>query len=630
QTKDGNPQLLLAQLYVRQGDQANADKICESLLKDPSLQSVRFSIAYYAEQGKDDDVDHALKVLDTMDVPPGTGEIVRGDYWQQRGDTKAALEAYRKAVEKAPENADAWYRLVGYYLRQSLGEKALQVAADAEEAIGGDERVVFFRSQAARVQQFAPSDGMRDFVLALISADPRHRKAAAEVLGVGAEALQKNLSTVDTAARLRPLADQYPRFLPLQIFVGRAYLSSGRFDDAVAIALRGMRNFPLSAEPAWLAAEALGRAGRWDESIAVARQWRHREHRNPLDADLMIAEAEIRLGKARLAADKMRPYLKEALANTEEYAQVIERYARALIAEDETDEAARLLTKQLQVSSAWRSLWMQLAAVAIKDPQVAAEWLRQVEAAVPTVATDERIRLAESWYLLAKRSRDRGLEENAKAILEPIAKQPDVPLGVNVLLGLIASDQGDVPSAAKYYRAELSIDKGNHVAMNNLAMAIVELSGDLDEALAMATKAVRLFSKRANYLDTLAQVQAKRHEFEQAIKNVKKAIALEPGEPKWEVHLREIQEAAKGKGAASAGPAERVNSFETVSNGIYCSVRSVGRNDLRAVPKAAFRKSPMPELRTACSSLQSSHRSCRWLLATVSRAVFGTNGTESA
>ncbi|MFV1968180.1 MAG: tetratricopeptide repeat protein, partial [Pirellulaceae bacterium] len=46
QTKDGNPQLLLAQLYVRQGEQANANKICESLLKNPSLQGVRFSIAY--------------------------------------------------------------------------------------------------------------------------------------------------------------------------------------------------------------------------------------------------------------------------------------------------------------------------------------------------------------------------------------------------------------------------------------------------------------------------------------------------------------------------------------------------------------------------------------------------------
>jgi len=544
-----NRRLLLAQLYVRQDDQANAEQICKSLFEHPSLQAVQFLIAYYAERGKGDEVDHALNVLDTLDLPPGTREMVRGDYFQRTDQGEAALQAYQQAVKQAPQNADAWYRVIAYSIGQGLGDQALRVAADAEKAVEDKERFAFFRSQATRVQQFASSGGMRDFVLALISANPRQRKAAADVLRVGAEALRGNLSTADTAVKLRPLADQYPRFLPLQIFVGRADLSSGRLDDAVAIALRGMRNFPQSPEPAWLATESLARAGRWDESISVARQWRHRERRNPLDADLMIAEAEIRLGKARLAAEKIKPYLKEALAHTDQYAQVIERYARALIADDKTDQAGHLLTKQLHRSAAWRGLWMQLAAVAIKDPRVGAQWLHQVESSVPPTAKAERIRLAESWYLLSTRSHDHAFAEKSRALLAPVAHQADVPPGVNLLLGMIANDQGDLPSAAKYYRAELRSDKTNGVAMNNLAMTIVQLGGDLKEALALATEASRLFPQRANFLDTLAQVQAKRHAFDQAIESMKKAIALEPGEPKWEVRLREIQKAASGKAA---------------------------------------------------------------------------------
>src|SRR3990172_3432978 len=88
--------------------------------------------------------------------------------------------------------------------------------------------------------------------------------------------------------KIQKLARLHLDFFPLQDLLARTYLNDlGQPDEAAEIAQQAMRAFPGEVEPAWIAAEALAKANRWNEALEVAQEWRRRAAIQPLDADMM-------------------------------------------------------------------------------------------------------------------------------------------------------------------------------------------------------------------------------------------------------------------------------------------------------------------------------------------------------
>jgi tetratricopeptide (TPR) repeat protein len=79
---------------------------------------------------------------------------------------------------------------------------------------------------------------------------------------------------------------------------------------------------------------------------------------------------------------------------------------------------------------------------------------------------------------------------------------------------------------------------------NNLAWLAANCGRDAGQALSHAKRAVELKPKNAAYLDTLAEVQFRRGEYDEAIKTMKRCLELQPGVAR---HREQIERFEAGK-----------------------------------------------------------------------------------
>jgi Tfp pilus assembly protein PilF len=218
----------------------------------------------------------------------------------------------------------------------------------------------------------------------------------------------------------------------------------------------------------------------------------------------------------------------------------IARYAHRLIAGGRADQAAELLEPLLAESRGWRAAWMGLAAMAVRDPDVAAEWLARVEQHLPQDVPHERVALAQHWASLALRSNRSELRKTAREKIEQVLELPEATAEIWFIRGALAEQDHDWELATASYRAALERDADLHAAKNNLAMMLAMKGDDLQEALDLAHAAVKSLPTRADYLDTLSNVQAKLKDYDQAIANLRSAVQLQPDQPKWKARLAKL------------------------------------------------------------------------------------------
>jgi tetratricopeptide (TPR) repeat protein len=88
-------------------------------------------------------------------------------------------------------------------------------------------------------------------------------------------------------------------------------------------------------------------------------------------------------------------------------------------------------------------------------------------------------------------------------------------------------------------------DATNH--HNNAAWLAVNCDRNLDKALAHARRAVELRPKNAAYIDTLAEVQFRRGEFDAAIKTMQRCVELEPRQPRHREQLERFEAGKRGE-----------------------------------------------------------------------------------
>ncbi len=107
-------------------------------------------------------------------------------------------------------------------------------------------------------------------------------------------------------------------------------------------------------------------------------------------------------------------------------------------------------------------------------------------------------------------------------------------------LGETAYFAGRREEAFPWMEKSVELDPQNHLALNNYAYALAELNRDLDKALAMAERAVAIRSNQGAYYDTLAWVYFKRGEYEEAYKNIRIAVQTAPDSAELRYHYAEI------------------------------------------------------------------------------------------
>jgi formylglycine-generating enzyme required for sulfatase activity/Tfp pilus assembly protein PilF len=161
---------------------------------------------------------------------------------------------------------------------------------------------------------------------------------------------------------------------------------------------------------------------------------------------------------------------------------------------------------------------------------------------VPRFFQEARVALADKDYEAA--------EESLKKVL---AFDPENALA-HEQLGLICEATGRADEAAEHYRkridayrAELKEDPGNADLCNSFAWFLAERHLYLDEALALARRAVELEPDNAACVDTLAELVFQNGQVAEAVRLEKQAIELDGKQEEYPKRLKKFEEMLQSK-----------------------------------------------------------------------------------
>lgn len=538
------PALLMASLHRAQGQPAQAEAIYRKLLETPDAATIQEAASFYASSGRVDDARRALAHLEALQsAAPALKALVLGNFEASYGDPSAALEHFEVAVAAEPGAVVGWQQLIAFHVANGDPAQAAKAIDRALDAAGGDPALKPVAKHRQLVLDLTTDPATQPLVLALLQ--PDQAGPAADALSAFAERKRDPGAPPDQlTARLAELAAKHPRHLALQSFLMRHYAGRRQFDQAIGVGTRTMHLLPAAAEPARLTAEALASAGRWQEALGAAERWRERSLAQPLPADMLTAAIYLRLGRPADAAARVGPHLAAALAEPDAGMPLILLSARAKVAADRIDDAAALVRPLLARSRECRLGWAELTAEPRAQARAGA-WLDELAAHLDADAAEEVIGVAQAWRGLSRRTGDpahaeRSLEWLRRA--ERLARADAVPpVGAGSLLAVavMTEEAGYAHAAAELYRRALARDPELPLALNNLAMIVLDQNGDAAEAASLAEGAVRLAPEVPNFHDTLAAARSRAGQYDQAITSLTTATRLDPNSAKWRINLAE-------------------------------------------------------------------------------------------
>jgi tetratricopeptide (TPR) repeat protein len=278
------------------------------------------------------------------------------------------------------------------------------------------------------------------------------------------------------------------------------------------------------------------------EAEAAARQRAEAEARHAQNAHFQLALAERAMRAARLE-DAETAYRRAAELAPELFTTSL-NLARYLEFTDRPEAARTHFIAATEAAPDRAAPWDFLAAHQFRwgETEAALASLRRAEAASPLQPLAE-VRLAElsaaggdwigarHWYLQALERAEAGqaairvalgnaqlrlglLDEAAATLDAVLAEEEIVP--VLVARGHVDEVRGDIEAAVERYRRAIRRDPGNLVAANNLAMALVRLGRNADEALTHARYAHQTLPGNAEIFGTYALALAMAGETEAA------------------------------------------------------------------------------------------------------------------
>ncbi len=104
-------------------------------------------------------------------------------------------------------------------------------------------------------------------------------------------------------------------------------------------------------------------------------------------------------------------------------------------------------------------------------------------------------------------------------------------------LAFTLDNEGKTKEAMVLYREAMSIDPKHPDVLNNLAYAIAETGGSLDEALDLAQRALKIFPQDKNISDTIGWIYLQKGMLDSALQVFEKLVREEPTNPIYRYHL---------------------------------------------------------------------------------------------
>jgi tetratricopeptide (TPR) repeat protein len=372
-----------------------------------------------------------------------------------------------------------------------------------------------------------------------------------------------------------------PAFGPAYVNHGAMLLEAGKHAAAVDVLSRGAAHLPDQAPIFANLAAGLANLGRYEEAVASAETSVELDGRDP---DLRRNLAAILARAGRL--EESQQVLKSCMADfPEEAPDILLRLSELHVARDDEDRALEVLERLNRLDPSLPLPWLRRAAllarrddmdgctavlaealVHLPDNQEVRDFFRASMAMRLQRDLDDgterikRDRHDVEAYLKVARIHELGrdLEAALEVLTQGIEDNPESPR-LWSQVGLVELGRSREREALAAWRRAIQLDKRQALALNNCAYLLVTAKDpslhDVEEALRLVRRAVALEPKNTAYLDTLAEVHFARGDTRSAQRAIAEALRLEPGDAWLQSQSRRFEDAGSsrpGRGARAA------------------------------------------------------------------------------
>lgn len=534
--------LLLARIYAQENNTAEADAICEQLLRSADMQALTFITRYYAQTGRPELAEQASQSDQAVQLSRADRLTLNAQSQARRGEADLALTYLKDAAEAEPDNVQRWRYASEVALAFMQPDLALSFAERGLEEADEDLGLRSLLEHRKLIKSIQNDNTLVPFAVAILSSDTLRGPA------IQALRLVSNQSDpVQTGNQLAALADEYAAFQALCELAGNRLVQAGLNREAYELTSSSMIRFPTSAASARDASVAAYRLGDWSALANTSQQWGKRDPGNRHLADLMLASAQEAQGQHAAVIQALAPHMNRPDAQPDRNPQYLMLYTRALIRTEQTEKAWDLLQPHLATSPSVRMLALQRIGEDLADADTAAAWLDAVSDAAGEVNAEQYMR-ARAAFLAGSRLDHLGLKQTAQQTIDQALAEPgNHPAEAYTLQGQIAQTLGDLSAAEKSFRRVLKLTPKSPQVLNNLAIILSDRGGaSLREAEQLARNATELAEDDPNLLDTLAMIQLRLGKLEQADQTITRVIQIDPTNPAWRLTQADILE-AQGK-----------------------------------------------------------------------------------
>jgi tetratricopeptide (TPR) repeat protein len=170
-------------------------------------------------------------------------------------------------------------------------------------------------------------------------------------------------------------------------------------------------------------------------------------------------------------------------------------------------------------------------------------------------ATEAAPKFLPTYFALAELYRAENKATRMNEILGKAVKLDPENAVLHLHLGNWHYSRKELRESLRHYNAFLGLRPDNALALNQVAWTLTQLDQDLDRALELAKRAVKLTppEKAGTVKDTVGWVYFKQQKYQEAEKELKQAVESVPDNPTIRYHLAVVYERqAKKKEAAAA------------------------------------------------------------------------------
>jgi Tfp pilus assembly protein PilF len=518
----------LAKVYRMENRPDDAAAIYNSLTQAKLLNAntIREAADFFGAQN---DMPQARKYLDrlsALQLPAGQRELILADFEEQHGSVDKAAQYFTQAVDAASDNVMMEIAHAGFLIRH---HRWGQAQPELDQALTHWPDNVSLKNLKIAASVFSAMPNPNQPLMDYVTTNPTDT-AGIDTISALADTEKDPQARLD---KLRSLLVTYPNFEPLYELTSQTLAAVGQGTEAAGLMTRAMGHFSQSMNAARSAAYADAAAGRWNDAVIAAHNWRDRSQENPQQADLFIASADLMASQPSDAVDRLTPYVAQAQQNPDDNEPLLLTYAEAQVRNGHDADASSWLLPLTQNSARWRQDWLKIGAACFTDAASAAAWIEQIRPRIDTTSLPEQQALAEAYLDVGSTFNDDQGFTMARDALVPFVDSPAITPEALLIFGNAAESLKDSAGAERAYRRVLKLVPDNAVAENNLA-DLLRKKGDpnsLNEAYNLATQAVTNHTTDVNlaqYYDTLARIDLKRGQPNDAINAFESARSLQP------------------------------------------------------------------------------------------------------